>query len=360
MSHNHDHDFVKHPRFGGKPQVTGLNPQDSDEGVYISWNAPSECRVSNTAIAANLNLQAPATVPVTHYFDLVRQCVDCNRRFIFFAAEQQHWYEELKFGLNSDCIRCVPCRKQHQGLGRTRQRYEELLNQSDRSAALSVELAECCVELIECDVFTLKQAPRVRQLLNSAEGSLEPVDGVARLRIRLECVERYDEFRTNPKCYGAEELIRQVQLVFPDRLLGDGVSLDEAFVVDDYGTDEERASAKANDPTAKLRWTEVVDHPQLFDRLRCGTGGYNFMDDTGREFYIPAVLVTLLRQAEPDWNQAYTLAIQFEHFLEFPREQHCVLLNCMEYFTTLLDDGDGPLATRCQSMRAKLTDRHSD
>lgn len=156
--------FVDHPRYGRRPNVTGLNPSPMDPGVHLHWNATTHkeivarykaivgkewpfgdfsayCertkRIPNTAIVADLSRQTRATVPVTHYFDLDRQCRDCNRSFIFFAQEQKHWYEQLGFGLDSDCVRCVDCRKQQQGIARYREIYESLFHvvnkQTDRS-----------------------------------------------------------------------------------------------------------------------------------------------------------------------------------------------------------------------------------
>lgn len=92
--------FVKHPRYGRQPRFTGLNPQTNfDSHTFLHWHSPQSCRIDNTAIVADLDKQVAATVPVTHYYDVERQCRDCNQMFIFFAAEQKYWYEELQFPL---------------------------------------------------------------------------------------------------------------------------------------------------------------------------------------------------------------------------------------------------------------------
>lgn len=186
--------FVDHPRYGRRPNVTGLNPSPMDRGVHLHWNASTHSeiiaryesvtgkdwpfgdsvfyssqtnRIPNTAIAADPARQTGATVPVTHYFDLKRQCRDCKRMFIFFAAEQKYWYEELGFGLESDCVRCAECRKHQQGLARQRETYEALFLVQDRSADQSLTMADACLSLIENGVFTTRQTERVRMLLNS-------------------------------------------------------------------------------------------------------------------------------------------------------------------------------------------------
>ncbi len=186
--------FVEHPRFGRRPKFTGLNPQTDYGGdTIIHWHSPESCRIPNTAIAADLKKQVPATVAVTHYYDVKRQCRDCDRMFIFFAAEQQHWYEDLQFGLDSDCVRCVPCRKQQQGIAKTRLQYEDLFHQPDRTASQCLTMAECCLELVEHGVFTPRQTERIRMLLNSVADDEILVDRVALIRERLHNIEHNPE-----------------------------------------------------------------------------------------------------------------------------------------------------------------------
>jgi len=116
-------EFVDHPRYGRRPRITGLNPHPNDTRVTLHWNAKTHQevvsqyeavigkwphgnlglrtdrtkRIPNTAVLADLTKQSKATFPVTHYFDLERICLKCSRPFIFFAAEQKHWYETLTY-----------------------------------------------------------------------------------------------------------------------------------------------------------------------------------------------------------------------------------------------------------------------
>jgi hypothetical protein len=187
-------EFADHPRYGRRPNITGLNPSPMDSDVHLHWNATSHkeivaqykavigtewpygdfiayCdrtkRIPNTAITADLSRQTPATVPVTHYFDLERQCCDCNRPFIFFAEEQKYWYEKLGFALESDCVRCVDCRKRQQGIARQLEIYETLFHVSNKTDQQTLDMADACLWLIEHGVFTSRQTERVRMLLNS-------------------------------------------------------------------------------------------------------------------------------------------------------------------------------------------------
>jgi hypothetical protein len=159
--------FVEHPRYGRGPRITGLNPEtDFLGGVFLHWHNSRFGRIPNTAIVADLSKQTPATVAVTHYYDVKRPCRDCARYFIFFAEEQKYWYEGLGFGLDSDCVRCVECRKLTQGLARMRERYEELFGEPTRTVDQALEMAECALSLMEAGMFGTRQAERVRMLLN--------------------------------------------------------------------------------------------------------------------------------------------------------------------------------------------------
>jgi Probable zinc-ribbon domain len=162
-------DYVPHPRYGQGPQITGLNPEgDYAKGEVLHWHSPVDVRIPNTAIAADLSRQKPATIAVTHYFDARRRCVDCRRLFIFFAAEQAYWYEELGFPLESDCIRCVPCRKKQQGVESRLQRYEELFHVQCRTPEQDMEMVECSLMLVEAGLFGRRQLDRVRSILKKA------------------------------------------------------------------------------------------------------------------------------------------------------------------------------------------------
>lgn len=177
--------YVAHPRYGTRPTLTGLNPDPLDSGVFLHWHSPAGCRISWTAVAADLSLQAPATIAITHYFDVKRVCRECERPFIFFAREQKHWYEELGFGLDSDCASCPPCRKAAQGTARLRQRYEELFHVANRSADENLEMADCCLGLVEKKVFHRRQLERVRALLGKLPEAVRAQAACVALRARL-------------------------------------------------------------------------------------------------------------------------------------------------------------------------------
>lgn len=183
-------EHVEHPQYGKAPRVTGLDPNPNSSDVHLHWNTrhltQTQLReikrmfgwrptfpedgtrmVRGTAIEADLSRQTPATVAVTHYYDIDKICRDCGRRFIFFAKEQKHWYEELGFPLEADAVRCLPCRKRLQNVAKKRQRYERLFHIPSRTAEETLEMADCCLILVEEAIFHPRQTERVRMLLNS-------------------------------------------------------------------------------------------------------------------------------------------------------------------------------------------------
>ena len=181
-------DFVEHPRYGRRPRLTGLDPIPDPLGrVYLHWHSPVGIRIPYTAIAADLSRQPRAMIPITHYFDAKRECRDCQRPFLFFAEEQKYWYEELGFALESDCVRCIGCRQAQRGLEQKRERYAELLHVRDRTLELDLELADCCLALVEARVFRERPLERVRAILNRPPRELDAAtqDRIATLRERL-------------------------------------------------------------------------------------------------------------------------------------------------------------------------------
>lgn len=178
--------FVEHPRYGRRPQITGLDPQKNlapgDNYVSPHWRSSSDSRIPNTAILADRRRQTPSTFPPTHYFDERRECRICHHPFIFFAQEQQHWYESLKFPMDADCRECPPCRKKQQSVARKRERYNELFHMEKRKPEENIEMAECCLALIEKETFSRKQIPTVRRLLKAVK---EPT---AKLQKRIDVI----------------------------------------------------------------------------------------------------------------------------------------------------------------------------
>lgn len=118
-------DLVPHPRFGTKPIPSGLTVRESVIREDY-WRYGEAVIFPETAIRADIERQRHGYVPRAYYVDMLKCCRKCGRRFLFFAKEQQYWYEELGFWVHADCVLCPECRKSHQQVRRRFQRYSKL------------------------------------------------------------------------------------------------------------------------------------------------------------------------------------------------------------------------------------------
>ena len=181
-------EYVEHPRYGRGPVYTGWNPDSSALKAFYIENSVG--LIAGTAVAADLSKQTPAVFPTKYYYDEHRRCRDCSRRFIFFAQEQKYWYEELHFPLNANCVRCPECRKKTQEIARRRKRFEELLHLSNRSADEMLDMADCCLTLIEEGIFSPQQTERVRAIFNKLPDDRRAAPDIEALRTRLHNIEK--------------------------------------------------------------------------------------------------------------------------------------------------------------------------
>jgi hypothetical protein len=86
------------------------------EGSFYHWGgvqwACQQCLNTERAIAGKPWLQTFCDwPPYLAYFDKKRLCRDCHTEFIFSAQEQQYWYEERKFWVQSHPDRRLACRR---------------------------------------------------------------------------------------------------------------------------------------------------------------------------------------------------------------------------------------------------------
>ena len=85
-----------------------------------------------------------------------------------------------------------------------------------------------------------------------------------------------------------KQLLSQIDLAFVGVELGDGVSLHESQVIDNYGGAEERLAARASDE--KVDWHKLIDETDLTRLFNVGMGGLCFLDAAGVRFHLPACL----------------------------------------------------------------------
>jgi Probable zinc-ribbon domain len=158
-------EMVWHPRYGDTtiPSDSGLSEKEVRASFYGYLRATL---FPASAIPANIERQNYSTMPRGCYVDLLKTCVDCDRDFIFFALEQRHWYEVLRFYVDADCIRCPGCRKSNQQLHRRFKRYSEAIARDSVSDEELATLVDDAAFLWTSGI--LRNEQRLRQLRNLA------------------------------------------------------------------------------------------------------------------------------------------------------------------------------------------------
>lgn len=166
--------YVPHPRYGDQPRYHNFIFFKRLRENLINFHMRSRSHIPGTGIKADESKQVCATFPATYYFDEEKTCVDCNREFLFYAEEQKYWYEELGFPSYSDCVRCFPCRKRYRDkrnkINSNHERYQALYH-IDRNVEQHLEMADCCLTLIEEQFYTRRKIQFVRMLLNKVRST---------------------------------------------------------------------------------------------------------------------------------------------------------------------------------------------
>ena len=81
-----------------------------------------------------------------YYVDMLKKCRSCRRHFIFFAAEQQYWYETLKFYIDSECINCPECRQSIRRRKNDWECYSQLASRDELSDEELIHFIELSVD----------------------------------------------------------------------------------------------------------------------------------------------------------------------------------------------------------------------
>jgi hypothetical protein len=104
------------------------------EGSFYHWSgmqwACNQCIRMNRVIVGKPGLQTFCDwPPYLAYFDKTYSCTDCHTKFIFSAKEQQYWYEELKFWVQSYPRQCLACRRKRREKNVAAQTLQKKLEQ---------------------------------------------------------------------------------------------------------------------------------------------------------------------------------------------------------------------------------------
>lgn len=165
------------------PAATGQNPwwtqPDWTTAKSAQW-ACADCISSGRAITSSPDRQRYCCwPPYLAYFDTSHTCVDCKNAFIFPKEEQQFWYEELGFLVQSRPIRCRECR--------ARRRAQVRVNSAIQAAVRSVDktdpkqLGALAMLYVEAD-NTRKAEQYLRMAKNRARGPSERAELLQQLK----------------------------------------------------------------------------------------------------------------------------------------------------------------------------------
>ncbi len=118
-------------------------------------------------------------------------------------------------------------------------------------------------------------------------------------------------------------LLLLIEEAFRGVELGDGVSLHETVVIDDYGGPEDRQAARA--PDEKHDWRKLIDDPELVRTT--GVGGLSFYDAAGLRFHLPAYLSLAMKGADREEvaNVLDDLLFHLTRFSEYNLRRFSVL-----------------------------------
>lgn len=140
--------YVSHPLYGDTPNYTNDRFQLGDV-LNSHWSYKEESVVLGTVIEANIDKQNYSIYPRKLYVDLKKQCVQCNRWFLFYAEEQRYWFETLGFYIDADCTKCIDCRKKEQSIKVMRHEYEVLKKNDERTVEETRKLKNIAFELYQ-------------------------------------------------------------------------------------------------------------------------------------------------------------------------------------------------------------------
>lgn len=165
---------VPHPRYGTEIVPSGRVGEGSVIPPPPAWS--KDVTFPESAIPADVRKQSFSTMSHLHwYVDTLRDCRTCKRPFLFFAREQQYWYETLRFRVETECIDCVECRASLRTVRRRLKRYGELVVERDLSdedmRALASDVAFLWTKGI------LRDEQRLRRIRNRARRQVP--DGAA-------------------------------------------------------------------------------------------------------------------------------------------------------------------------------------
>jgi len=141
-------------------------------------------------------------------------------------------------------------------------------------------------------------------------------------------------------------LIADIRKAFEGVTRKGGVSWSEAGVIDGYGSDAERAAARASDTESS--WWDLV-HDSHWDP-DAGWGGFSFLDPIGFRYYLPAAMIRAINNGSSESldlhltlkidQSAERQAWQRERWSLLNRDQRRCVIRFLRYMVEVSTDYD--------------------
>lgn len=178
-------DIVAHPLYGSKPMHSGVSLPNA-VFARAHWSYGSERFFPESAIIADTTKQNYNVFPRYCYVDILKHCRGCDRPFIFFAMEQKHWFETLRFYVDADCVHCTECGKSRRRAKRRVTLHAHLAKKKDLSDEEFMHFVDNTVHLLQAGF--LKNLSRLGQLKNRAMARMPEYSGTRQLEEALRCL----------------------------------------------------------------------------------------------------------------------------------------------------------------------------
>ena len=171
-------DIVPHPRHGAAPIASGFVVPEAEIRAGF-WSYGDETMFPQSVLPGDPTRQNYTDHPRRYYVDMLRTCQDCQRPFLFFAREQKHWFETLRFYVDADCVRCTDCRRGARTAQRRLRRYSDLVAKDAPSRKDLMWMVDDAIHLLKHGV--LKDLGAVGAVKNRALRSIPEYPGIQSL-----------------------------------------------------------------------------------------------------------------------------------------------------------------------------------
>jgi hypothetical protein len=177
---------VPHPRYGSSFIESAYNV--AEETVRDSfWGYANATIHVPSAIPADTTKQNFTVFPRGYYVDILKSCRDCKHKFIFFALEQKHWYEELGFYIDADCVRCTNCRSEGRETKMRFKRFSDSIGIDDPTDEVLETLIGDTTFLWRKEVYRNENG--LRRLKNLANKRIPNCDATVEINRMVESIE---------------------------------------------------------------------------------------------------------------------------------------------------------------------------